>query len=73
MRSLGTVGVGRQETEWRFTPREPWKPGDYQVVVDTGIEDLAGNHIGQAFDIDVFNQVTEHIVTKTISLPFSVH
>ena len=29
-----------------------------------------GNHIGEPFDIDVFNKVTEHIETKTISLPF---
>jgi hypothetical protein len=42
-------------------------------VVDTAIEDLAGNHVGQPFDIDVFEHVTEHIATKTISLPFSVH
>jgi hypothetical protein len=69
----GTVNVARQETQWRFTPREPWKPGDYQLIVDTGIEDLAGNHVGQPFDIDVFEHVTEHITTNNISLPFAVH
>jgi hypothetical protein len=68
----GTVEVDRQETRWRFTPHAVWKAGDYQLVVDTAIEDLAGNHIGQAFDIDVFERVTEHIAAKTISLPFSV-
>lgn len=68
----GTVSVGNREAQWRFTPHEPWKAGDYQLVVDTGIEDLAGNHIGQAFDIDTFERVTEHITTKTISLRFSV-
>jgi hypothetical protein len=66
------VSVGKDETEWRLTPREPWKVGDYKLVVETGLEDLAGNHIGQAFDIDVFNHVTEHIGTNTISLPVSV-
>jgi hypothetical protein len=69
----GTVSIDKQETEWRFTPREPWKAGDYKLMVDTGIEDLAGNHIGEAFDIDVFDRVTEHIATNTISLPFSIH
>jgi hypothetical protein len=68
----GTVTIARQETEWRLVPNEPWRAGDYQVVVDTGIEDLAGNHIGQLFDIDVFKRVTEHITTKTISLPFVI-
>ena len=68
----GTVSTAQQETEWRFVPQTAWRPGDYQLVVDTAIEDLAGNRIGQPFDIDVFEHVTQHIVTKTISMPFSV-
>lgn len=68
----GTVSVARMEREWRFTPRAAWKPGEYRLVVDTGLEDLAGNHIGQPFDIDEFKQVTKTIETKTISLPFTV-
>ena len=71
--SSGTVSDrSRRKPQWRFTPREPWKAGDYQLVVDTAIEDLAGNHIGQPFDIDTFEQVTEPIATQTISLPFKV-
>jgi hypothetical protein len=66
------VSISKQESEWRYTPQQPWKAGDYQLVVDTGLEDLAGNHLGQAFDIDVFQHVSEHITTKTISLPFVV-
>ena len=69
----GTVSIDRQETQWRFTPHDPWETGEYRLVVDTAIEDLAGNHVGQAFDIDTFEHVTEHITTKTISLPFGVH
>jgi hypothetical protein len=42
------------------------------LVVDTGLEDLAGNRIGQAFDIDVFDRVTEHITTTTVAVPFTV-
>jgi hypothetical protein len=40
--------------------------------VDTGLEDLAGNHIGQPFDIDTFEKVTQQIVIETIALPFRV-
>jgi hypothetical protein len=68
----GKISVTRQETQWRLTPQEPWKAGDYQLVVDTGIEDLAGNHVGQPFDIDTFERVTEHITTQSIFLPFSI-
>lgn len=68
----GTVRIEKQETEWRLTPEHSWKPGEYKLVVDTGLEDLAGNHIGQLFDIDIFNRVTEHIPTGTVALPFTV-
>jgi hypothetical protein len=68
----GSVSVDHQETRWIYTSRQAWMAGDYQLVVDTGIEDLAGNHIGQAFDIDVFERVTERITAATVSLPFRV-
>src|SRR5580704_14970591 len=29
----GTVSIDKDETEWRLTPQEPWKPGDYKLVV----------------------------------------
>ena len=68
----GTVRIGKEESEWSLIPHSPWKPGDYKLIVDTGIEDLAGNHIGQPFDIDVFDHITERITTKTVSLPFVI-
>jgi hypothetical protein len=68
----GQVAVDRQETRWLFTPSKPWIAGDYRLIIDTALEDLAGNSIALAFDIDVFEQVHEHIATSTIALPFSV-
>jgi len=68
----GTASVDNKETEWRFIPSQPWKPGEYQLVVDTALEDLAGNRIGQAFDVDIFDKVAEHLTSKTISLPFRI-
>lgn len=68
----GEINVTRMETEWRFTPRDKWKPGDYNILIDTDIEDLAGNHIGQPFDIDEFKAVTKSITTHTVSLPLTV-
>jgi len=69
----GSAAVALQETQWRFTPREPWTPGAYQLIADNALEDLAGNHIGQPFDIDVFDRVTEHITNQATSLPFTIH
>lgn len=68
----GKVTIGKQETEWRFTPKQPWKPGPYRLLIDTGIEDLSGNHIGQAFDLDKFQTITKDIETQTISMPFDI-
>jgi hypothetical protein len=46
--------------------------GRYRLVVDTSLEDLAGNKIGQPFDIDVFDRVTERITSSTTTLPFEI-
>ena len=68
----GKVTTAEQERQWRFVPNAVWTPGDYHLVVDTGIEDLAGNRIGLPFDVDVFEHVTDHIETKTTALPFVI-
>lgn len=68
----GVVTTAEAETRWRYTPKTPWKQGAYRLVVDTAIEDLAGNSIGRPFDIDVFARVTQHITARTISLPFRI-
>jgi len=68
----GRVEVDRNEAEWRFTPQQPWTSGSYRLAVDNGLEDLAGNKIGQPFDIDVFDKVTERITTTSSSIPFEI-
>ena len=70
----GSISIENRETEWSFTPARPWQPSDYQLIVDTSLEDLAGNRIGRAFDVDLdrFDGVTQRIIPKTQSLPFRV-
>lgn len=68
----GRIRIDRHETEWRFSPQQPWKPGAYRLMIDTRLEDLAGNRIGLLFDIDTFRRVTRRITTRTVSLPFVV-
>ena len=68
----GETAIGREETRWSFTPRQPWAAGNYRLLVNAALEDLAANRIGQLFDMDVFDHVTETIETKTISVPFTV-
>ena len=73
-RVAGIAAVERDETEWRFIPAEPWKAGGYQLIIDMSFEDVAGNRIGRAFDVDLdrFDEVTKHIELKTSSLHFVV-
>jgi hypothetical protein len=71
-RVAGSTAVDRQESQWRFTPAAAWTSGAFRLIVDTGLEDLAGNTIGQPFDIDVFDRVTEHLTTKTVDVPFAI-
>ena len=61
----GAVSINADESEWRFTPAQPWKAGAYKIDVDTAIEDLAGNRVGREFDVDAFNRVTERIEKKS--------
>jgi hypothetical protein len=68
----GEITVARNETEWRFTPREPWKPGAYHITADNTLEDISGNHLDRPFDVDVFETVTKHIASTTTSIPFKV-
>jgi hypothetical protein len=68
----GAIDVAHDESEWRFTPQQAWTVGSYRLIVDTSLEDVAGNKIGQPFDIDVFDKVTERITTSTTTLSFDV-
>ena len=48
----GRIHVEAAETRWVFTPRTPWEPGRYQLVAAETLEDVAGNRIGRAFEVD---------------------
>lgn len=48
----GTVVISRAETRWEFTPTSPWESGDYAILVNPALEDLAGNTLAHLFDED---------------------
>lgn len=49
----GQKSVEEHETKWLFTPEQSWKPGEYRILVQSTIEDLAGNNIGKPFEVDL--------------------
>jgi hypothetical protein len=48
----GDIELRQHETRWTFTPRADWAVGRYQVQVDSVLEDVSGNNLRAAFDID---------------------
>jgi len=66
------VTVQKNETEWRFLPQQPWAPGEYTIAIQTALEDLAGNKVGRAFDVDTFDPITRVQSSDVVSLSFRV-
>lgn len=49
----GTAQVNRNAKGWRFVPATAWEVGEYEVVVDPELEDLAGNTLIKPFEVDL--------------------
>jgi hypothetical protein len=41
-------------------------------VIHTDLEDLAGNHILRAFDVDTFDPITPRLAAETMTLPLRI-
>jgi hypothetical protein len=68
----GSISVDRDETRWRFTPHTPWKAGAYHLVADNLLEDIAGNHLDRAFDVDLQKSAPAPNASRTTALAFTV-
>jgi len=68
----GATALADNERRWNFTPAAPWTRGPHHLVVQTTIEDLAGNNIGKAFDVDLFDKVERQFTNTSVNIPFIV-
>jgi hypothetical protein len=68
----GDIAVESGEARWRFIPRHSWRPGAYELIALDILEDVAGNQIGRAFEVDNFETVDKSPNPKTIAIPFVV-
>jgi hypothetical protein len=68
----GDVVVEAGESRWRFTPRAPWAAGAHQLVALAMLEDLAGNRIGRAFEVDNFDRADRTPEPERTTMPFVV-
>jgi hypothetical protein len=69
---MGTAAITEHETRWQFMPQRQWTSGSYRIVVDTRLEDPAGNNLRRPFEIDVFHPIQRRIEVATVELPFRV-
>lgn len=68
----GEIEVADGETRWLFTPAMPWRAGRYELLALGILEDLAGNQIGRAFEVDVFDTVDQSPEPGAVTLPFVI-
>jgi hypothetical protein len=68
----GQNSIDQEETRWKFTPSAPWKSGRFKLVVDSTLEDLAGNSLAKPFEVDVFQTVDERVKTDAVSVSFEI-
>jgi len=68
----GASALSNHEKRWSFTPREPWSTGQHQLQVQNTIEDLAGNNIGKAFEVDLFEGIQRRFTNEVVKLSFEV-
>lgn len=45
--------IDLKRIEWRFTPEQPWKPGEQRITVNPELEDLAGNNLLKPMEVDL--------------------
>jgi hypothetical protein len=60
------------ETRWLFTPRDDWAAGNYELVAFAFLEDLAGNRVGRAFEVDNFERTDLTPEPERRTLPFTI-
>ena len=68
----GQIAVDREETRWQLRPTLAWRSGRYHLLVDTTLEDMAGNSVGRPFEVDIFDKVEKRIRPKTVRRAFQV-
>ncbi len=67
------VSVNATQTGVEILPASKlWVAGKYQLVVDKRLEDVCGNRVGRAFELDVLRPVTKVPEVGTVELPFAV-
>ncbi len=68
----GQPFLAERERLWKFLPLHAWKAGRYTLVVESIIEDLAGNNIGRPFEVEMSGGTSTQAASGNTRLPFEL-
>jgi hypothetical protein len=63
----GAISIENFEQAWVFTPTNAWRSEHVRIVVDTSLEDVAGNNFRELLDHSV-NTIASSLTHKIVSL-----
>jgi hypothetical protein len=69
---VGDVRVDGGEAHWTMTPADAWRPGRYELIALSILEDLAGNRIDRAFEVVSFDRAGANPEREVTTIPFVV-
>lgn len=68
----GEITVGSNEVTWSFAPKQFWTAGTHNIVAFGMLEDLSGNRIGRAFEVDQFDRSDKSAEPEKTLIPFQI-
>lgn len=69
----GEIEVAQSALAWSFRPLRNWSSGEYKIVVEARLEDLAGNNLNRLFDEDLKERKPEdHIQSEIVEFSFEL-
>ena len=68
----GNVALSNNESKWRFEPVESWLPGNYEIIIESRLEDLAGNNLNRLFDRDLENENNDSQENNQVEISFKL-
>ena len=66
----GRIAIDQGERRWTFNPASPWIAGSYSVRIASGLEDVCGNTLLEAFDRPLRSGSSLISGAATRSIPF---
>jgi hypothetical protein len=68
----GSIEIGEGDRSIRFLPAAPWNAALYHLVVLDILEDVAGNRINRAFEVDAFERADSTATPSKYTIPFRI-